>query len=74
MVDDVISKGTSPECGKSLTHVGPSPCDLSHGYQEPIGMTVYKRRFMGVAHLALLNIVVSWGVSRYLQAMVEQRI
>ncbi|OGM45129.1 cell surface receptor/MFS transporter (FLVCR) [Aspergillus bombycis] len=65
MVDDVSSKGTSPECGKWVAQAGPSPCDLSPGYQEPIMMTVYKRRFIGVAHLALLNIVVSWGWVTY---------
>lgn len=74
MVDDVKAKYDSPDGGKSIAYAEPSSCDPNIGCQEPIRGKVYRCRFIGIAHLALLNIIVSWGVSCWLSAMFKQRI
>ncbi|KAJ1715513.1 major facilitator superfamily domain-containing protein [Aspergillus flavus] len=65
MVDNADIKWKSPGGSRPVTCTGPSSFDLGPGYQAPIVRKVYKRRFIGVAHLALLNIVVSWDWVTY---------
>ncbi|KOC09982.1 cell surface receptor/MFS transporter (FLVCR) [Aspergillus flavus AF70] len=65
MVDNADIKCKSPGGSRPVTCTGPSSFDLGPGYQAPIVRKVYKRRFIGVAHLALLNIVVSWDWVTY---------
>lgn len=60
---DVKTKYISPEGGNSIADAEPSSDDLSPGVQEQVPGKVYKCRFIGVAHLAFLNIIVSWDVS-----------
>lgn len=73
MVDNADIKCKSPGGSRPVTCTGPSSFDLGPGYQAPIVRKVYKRRFIGVAHLALLNIVVSWDVSYRLPTTLKQK-
>lgn len=73
MVDNADIKCKSPGGSRPVTCTGPSSFDLGPGYQAPIVRKVYKRRFIGVAHLALLNIVVSWDVSYRLPTTIKQK-
>lgn len=72
MVDNADIKCINPSGSKSISCTGSPSLDISPGYQEPTVRKVYKRRFIGVAHLALLNIVVSWDVSYQLPATIRQ--